>query len=99
MRRSIIQNNSQALIDQIQAEWDHIAKPFKEAEEQYKTDLEKLVLKYVSTAETLDQDCKESLEDLWIITLSDHPRDTLGFKDSLEHMLSMHINYLEYADE
>jgi|CryBogDrversion2_7_1035282.scaffolds.fasta_scaffold45125_2 hypothetical protein len=89
----------QILIDQIQYEWDEIKSSLIQAESQYKTNLENLVLKYASTTKTLTQDCRESWEDLCIITMHDQPKDYLGYKDALEHILSTHISSLEYADE
>jgi hypothetical protein len=94
-----MQNNSQALIDQIQAEWDLVIESFRLAEKQHHSNLKALILKYVPIPNSFEEACNESRKDLFFITSNDHVRDYLDDTNVLENMLSMHINYLEYTDE
>ena len=90
-------NNPEALIIQINKEWDLIFTPFILIEQQYLADLKNIILKYVSSPSTFGDVCNASWEDLYHSSAS--TLDYLGRKEMLENILYMHINHLEHADE
>jgi len=94
-----MQNDSQALINQITAEWSQVTEVFKDAEKQYQLNLKDLILKYAPIPTSFEDICNESWKDLCEASMHEHPRDYLGRTHVLENILNMHINYLEYADD
>ena len=59
-----MQNDSQALINQITAEWSEANEVFKDAEKQYQLNLKDLILKYAPIPIPFEEIRNESWKDL-----------------------------------